>query len=108
MIDLGVVGLSAIADPSAEIAHGCNGTEVVLKDGGIIHGIAFNNSDPWMKNSPPLVIQSAGGITQFIPNNRIKGKKELKRSLMYDPFTLQLKAQDIASPHGCKPTASFI
>ena len=44
----------------------------------------------------PLVIQSAGGITQFIPNNRIKEKKELKRSLMYDPFTLQLKAQDIA------------
>ena len=42
------------------------------------------------------MIQSAGGITQFIPQERIKKKNTLKRSLMYDPATLQLKAQDIA------------
>lgn len=33
----------AIAEPSAEIALGYNGTEVLLKDGGVVHGIAFNN-----------------------------------------------------------------
>jgi putative membrane-bound dehydrogenase-like protein len=86
----------SIVNPSAEIALGYKGTEVVLKDGGIIHGIAFNNSDSWIRNSPPIVIQSAGGITQFVPHERIKKKNELKRSLMYDPATLQLKAQDIA------------
>ncbi len=86
----------SIADPSSEIALGYKGTEIVLKDGGIIHGVAFNNSDSWIKNSPPIVIQSAGGITQFVPHERIKKKNELKRSLMYDPATLQLKAQDIA------------
>jgi putative heme-binding domain-containing protein len=86
----------SIVDPSAEIALGYKGTEVLLKDGGVIHGIAFNNSDSYIKNSPPIVIQSAGGITQFIPQNRIKKKHEFKRSLMYDPVTLQLKAQDIA------------
>ncbi len=84
----------AIADPSAEIAHGYMGTEIVLKDGGIIHGIAFNN--PGLNKTLPLVIQSAGGITQFVPKDRIVSMNEFKRSLMFDPATLQLKAQDIA------------
>ena len=66
----------------------------MLKDGGIIHGIAFNN--PGLNNTLPLVIQSAGGVTQFVPKDRIKDMNEFKRSLMYDPATLGLKAQDIA------------
>ncbi|MFT5856194.1 MAG: putative membrane-bound dehydrogenase-like protein [Verrucomicrobiales bacterium] len=86
----------SIAEPSAEIALGYIGTEVVLEDGGIIHGIAFNNSDLWLDKALPLVIQSAGGITQLVPKDRIKKKNEFKRSLMYDPATLGLKAQDIA------------
>jgi putative heme-binding domain-containing protein len=86
----------AVAEPSAGIAHGYMGTEVVLKDGGIIHGIAFNNSELWMKDALPLVIQSAGGITQLVPKDRIEKKNEFKRSLMYDPATLGLGAQDIA------------
>jgi putative heme-binding domain-containing protein len=86
----------AIAEPSAGIALGYKGTEILLKDGGTIHGITFNNSDPWIKNVPPLIIQSAGGITQFIPNKRIDKKKDLTRSLMYDPVMLGLNAQDIA------------
>jgi putative membrane-bound dehydrogenase-like protein len=86
----------AIADPSAEIALGYKGTEVVLKGGGVIHGIAFNNNDHNRENPPPLVVQSAGGITQLIPKARIEKKRELKRSLMYDPASLGLKAQDIA------------
>ena len=86
----------AIAEPSAGIALGYKGTEILLKDGGTIHGITFNNSDSWIKNAPPLIIQSAGGITQFIPNKRIDKKRDLNRSLMYDPVMLGLNAQDIA------------
>ena len=88
--------IRAIAEPSAGIALGYNGTEILLKDGGIIHGITYNNSDPWIKNAPPLIIQSAGGVTQFIPNKRIDKKRPLDRSLMYDPTFLGLSAQDIA------------
>ena len=87
----------AIANPSAEIALGYKGTEIVLKDGdGIIHGIAFNNNDHDRKNPPPLVIQSAGGVTQLVPKDRIERKTGLGRSLMYDPETLGLTEQDIA------------
>ena len=86
----------AIADPSAEIALGYQGTEVLLKDGSVIHGLAFNNSDLGRADSPPVVIQSAGGITQLIPKERIAEKRSFKRSLMYDPHTLGLTPQDIA------------
>ncbi|MDA0811597.1 MAG: c-type cytochrome, partial [Verrucomicrobia bacterium] len=86
----------AIAEPSAEIALGYNGTEVLLKDGSVIHGIAFNNSDLALDVALPLVIQSTGGVTQLIPKYRIEKKNEFDRSLMYDPATLELNAQDIA------------
>ena len=86
----------AIAEPSAEIALGYKGTEIVLKDGGTIHGIAFNNTSFDRKNMPPLVIQSAGGVMQLVPKSRIKDRNDLDRSLMYDPTTLGLTAQDIA------------
>ena len=86
----------AIANPSAEIAHGYNGTEIILKDGSLIHGVAFNNSDLGRSDSPPVVIQSAGGLTQLIPRERIERRRDFKRSLMYDPVTLGLTAQDIA------------
>lgn len=86
----------SVAEPSAEIALGYNGSEVLLKDGGVIHGIAFNNSDLALDTALPLVIQSAGGLTQLIPKDRIQKKKEFDRSLMYDPASLGLSAQDIA------------
>jgi len=84
----------SIAEPSADIALGYAGTEVKLKGGGVIHGIAFNNID----HVPvPLVIQSAGGLTQLVPKSRIEGKrKTMGRSLMLDPTSLGLGAQDIA------------
>ena len=88
--------IRAIVEPSAGIAHGYMGTEVLLKDGGIIHGISFNNSELWMKDALPLVVQSAGGLTQLIPKDRIEKQNTFKRSLMYDPSTLGLTAQDIA------------
>ena len=88
--------IRAIADPSAEIALGYQGTEVLLKDGGIVHGLAFNNTDLGRADSPPVVIQSAGGVTQLIPKERIAEKRSFKRSLMYGPDTLGLSPQDIA------------
>ena len=90
------VVVRAIAEPSAEISLGYEGTEVLLKDGGVVHGIAFNNSDLWLKDALPLVIQSAAGSIQLIPKDRIKKKNDFKRSLMYDPVSLGLGAQDIA------------
>ena len=86
----------AIREPSAEIALGYGGTEVRLAGGGIVHGVAFNNSDLWLENALPLVIQSAGGLTQLIPKERIEKKGRYGRSLMYEPETLGLGAQDIA------------
>ncbi|NNC89952.1 MAG: c-type cytochrome [Akkermansiaceae bacterium] len=79
----------SIVDPSADIAHGFRGTGVALKDGGAIHGIAFNDGDP-------LIIQSTGGITQMVPGNRIKKKWKLKHSLMLSADQLGLTAQDVA------------
>lgn len=86
----------AIGEPSAGIAHGYMGTELILKDGGVIHGIALNNSQLWMANALPVVIQSAGGVIQLVPGERIEKMQALKRSLMYDSATLGLSAQDIA------------
>ena len=86
----------AIVEPSAGIALGYTGTEVILKDGGVIHGIAFNNSPLWMDGALPTVIQSASGITQMVPSERIEKKHTFERSLMFDPVTLGLTAQDIA------------
>ena len=36
------------------------------------------------------------GLTQLIPKDRIEKQNTFKRSLMYDPSTLGLTAQDIA------------
>lgn len=88
--------IQAIANPSAEIALGYGGTEVLLKNGKRVHGIAFNNSELGRDDSPPVVIQSAGGLTQLIPREQIEQRQSFKRSLMYDPGTLGLTEQDIA------------
>ena len=88
--------IRAIANPSAEIALGYGGTEVVLKNGERVHGIAFNNSELGRDDSPPVVIQSTGGQTQLIPREQIEKRQGFKRSLMYDPGTLGLTNQDIA------------
>ena len=88
--------MRVIAELSAEISLVYEGTEVLLKDGGVIHDIAFNNSDLWLKDARPLVIQSAAGSIQLIPKDRINKKNDFKRSLMYDAAALSLEAQDIA------------
>ncbi len=79
----------SIIDPSADIAHGYDGTELTLKDGKVIHGLLQSSTDP-------LVIQSTGGTTQLIPASKIKTRRALGRSLMLSAEQLGLGAQDVA------------
>jgi putative membrane-bound dehydrogenase-like protein len=83
------VVISAIVDPSADIAHGYDGSEAILQDGRKIHGLTLSNDNP-------VILQSMGGITQLIPRSAIKDKHRLGRSLMLSAEQLGLSAQQIA------------
>ena len=50
---------TALVLPSAEIAHGYEGTEIKTKDGLTIQGVLIKQGDP-------LMMRSMGGITQII------------------------------------------
>ncbi len=79
----------AIAQPSASISHGFEGSEVKTKDGLVIAGIVLSGGDP-------LIIKSAGGLIQTVPQERIESVTKLTRSLMLEPSQLGLNAQGIA------------
>jgi putative membrane-bound dehydrogenase-like protein len=81
--------VKAIVDPSADIAHGYDGTAITLNDGKIIHGLLLSTGDP-------LVIQSMGGLTQLIPADRVKKREKLDRSLMMGADQLGFDAQAVA------------
>jgi putative heme-binding domain-containing protein len=83
--------VQAVLTPSATIAHGFDGTAVRLTDGREVHGLVISGGDP-------LVVQSMGGLTQFIPGALIARKETqpLKRSLMLSAPQLGLTAQDVA------------
>lgn len=81
--------ITAIVDPSADIAHGYEGTEITLNDGKIIHGLLLSTGDP-------LVVQSMGGVIQLIPADRVKKRERLNRSLMMGADQLGLDAQAVA------------
>ena len=83
------VVLGAILDPSADIAHGYEGTEITLKDGTVIHGLIQSAGNP-------VIVQSTGGVTQLIPTARIKSRTRLNRSLMLSADQLGLTAQNLA------------
>ena len=83
------VVLRSIVEPSADIAHGFAGHEVTLKDGTVIHGLLLADADP-------VIIMSTGGITQTVPNNRIKEKKPLGRSLMLSAEQMGMGPQELA------------
>ena len=57
--------VNAIANPSAEIAHGFEGSEVKTKDGLAITGMVLSSGDP-------LIIKCMGGLVQTVPRSRIK------------------------------------
>jgi putative membrane-bound dehydrogenase-like protein len=85
----GEVVVRSITEPSADIAHGFSGHEIVTRDGETIHGLVLSDSDP-------VIVQSTGGVTQTVPKNRIKSRKPMNRSLMLSAEQMGLGAQEIA------------
>jgi len=83
------VVLRAMIEPSADIAHGFEGSATVTKDGKHIHGMTLSSGDP-------LIIRSQGGMTQMVPAAQIQSTKPLGRSLMLSAEQLGLGAQEIA------------
>jgi len=81
--------IHAIVNPSQGIAHGFQGTEYILKDGGIIHGITESHGDP-------SIVLTQGGMSQMIPKSKVKSSKRMKRSLMLSAEQLALSSQDVA------------
>ncbi len=80
---------TAIVQPSAEIAHGYEGSELKTKDGLTIQGILLKEGDP-------LMIRSMGGVTQIVPEARLASRRRMPQSLMLTPSQLGLTAQDVA------------
>lgn len=81
--------IQSVINPSADIAQGYHGHELKLKDGTEIHGLVLSEGDP-------VIVASAGGLTQMVPANRIASKKGLDRSLMLSADQMGLSAQDLA------------
>lgn len=81
--------IRSLVEPSAEISHGFDGSEIVLKEGGSIHGLII-------ADGKVVTVKSTGGVTQKVPKGKIKEKKALERSLMLGADELGLSAQDTA------------
>jgi putative heme-binding domain-containing protein len=80
---------TAIVRPSAEIAHGYEGSEVRTKDGLTIQGVVIKSGDP-------LMVRSMGGVTQIIPMDRVASLRRRPESLMMSAAQLGLTPQDVA------------
>jgi putative membrane-bound dehydrogenase-like protein len=83
------VVINAIVNPSADIAHGYDGSEITLKDGTVIDALIIGSGDP-------VIVQNMGGQVQMIPPARIKSRQPMGRSLMLAADQLGLSAQDVA------------
>jgi putative heme-binding domain-containing protein len=81
--------VTAIVNPSNDIAHGYDGSEITLTDGRVIHGLTLSGGNP-------TIVQSTGGVVQLIPSGLIKQRKRLGRSLMLSADQLGLSAQQVA------------
>ncbi len=80
---------TALVRPSAEIAHGYEGTLLRTKDGLTIQGVVIKQGDP-------LMMRSMGGITQIIPADRVASRRRMPQSLMMSAAQLGLTTQDVA------------
>jgi putative membrane-bound dehydrogenase-like protein len=80
---------NAIVNPSADISHGFEGSEIKTTDGLTISGMILSSGDP-------VMIKCMGGLVQTVPKNRIAGIQKMKRSLMYQPQQLGLTPQAIS------------
>jgi putative membrane-bound dehydrogenase-like protein len=83
------VVITAIVNPSNDIAHGYEGAELTLTDGKKVHGMVLSGGNP-------VIVQSTGGVTQMIPATLIKERKRLGRSLMLSADQLGITAQQVA------------
>ena len=81
--------IEAIAQPSASVSHGYEGSEIKTKDGLTVTGMVLANADS-------LIVKCVGGALQTIPRSRVESVKPMNRSLMYDPEHLGLTAQSVA------------
>lgn len=81
--------IEAILNPSSDIAHGYDGSEIVLNDGIVIHGRVLSTGDP-------VIVQSTGGFRQTIPADKIKSRRPLGRSLMLSAAQLGMSPQSVA------------
>lgn len=81
--------VNSIVNPSAEIAHGYEGSEVTARDGTVIDGIIVANRDP-------VIIKSMAGQIQTVPRKNVKSVKSLSYSLMFSADMLGLDAQTLA------------
>jgi putative membrane-bound dehydrogenase-like protein len=81
--------INAILNPSGDISHGYEGTEIKTTDGITITGIVLAEGDP-------VIVKCLGGQTQTIAKSRIASIKRMEKSLMYSPSQLGLSAQAIA------------
>ncbi len=80
--------LKAILDPSADLAHGYEGTELLVKGGKRIQGFVQAEGDP-------LVIRVFGGEDMVIAAEDIKSRKKMGSSLMASASQLGLDAQQL-------------
>ena len=80
--------LKAIIEPSADLAHGYEGTELLVKGDKRIQGFVQAEGDP-------LVIRVFGGEDLVIAAKDIKSRKKMKSSLMAPASKLGLDAQQL-------------
>ncbi|WP_265594490.1 PVC-type heme-binding CxxCH protein [Haloferula sp. BvORR071] len=81
--------IGAIVNPSADISHGYDGTEIKTKDGITIMGMVLSEGDP-------VIVKCMGGQMQTISKSRIASMKKMEKSLMYPPSLLGLTPQSVA------------
>jgi putative heme-binding domain-containing protein len=81
--------IQAILNPSAEVSHGYEGTEIKTKDGLTIMGMVLSDGDP-------VIVKCLGGQTQTVAKSRIASMKKMEKSLMYSPALMGLTPQAIA------------
>jgi putative heme-binding domain-containing protein len=81
--------IAAIVNPSADISHGFEGSEVKTTDGLSIAGMVLSDGDP-------VIVKSMGGLLQTVPRSRIASITRLEKSLMFAPSALGLTPQSIA------------
>ncbi|MFT5906511.1 MAG: putative membrane-bound dehydrogenase-like protein [Cryomorphaceae bacterium] len=79
---------TSIIMPSADIAHGFRGSQVILNDGKEVHGL--------LQPGDPYIVASTGGMVQLIPKSKVKKVNRMRRSLMLSAGQLGLNDQEIA------------